>query len=213
MAVPQYALIEYTMRGQVPMSSGRVRTVGNVFHFYNPGVVGIPNMAILIANLDGTIQNAVAALLATQYTGINSLIRDMFREDAPAVVTGSTPINGGGTAGDRLPLSACVCYLIQTPTRGRGRQGRKFFAPIPEADTLLDRLTAARLTAWQGLAGALAVGVTDGSVNTWQPVILSRASLVYTAGVLQSFTAANVTLATVDSNIHNLKRRRDIVSR
>ena len=166
------SVVEITMKGNCAAGGSDVKPVVNVYHFKRTTTSSPFSLANIETAFMTAIGDLVTAALNVDYTEESCHVRAV--DDATDLGLTVAETNPGGGTGDRLQLSDTVMMLLRTNTRGPSYRGRKHFSPIGETDTTEEILSAAGITAWDGVATAIEGGFTDSDGNVWEPYVLSK---------------------------------------
>lgn len=205
---------EVIIRGEATATGGTVKPILNVFHFRRLTNSSPADFVQFLANFTTLFQEPILNTLNSRYNLIQTECRPM---DDPAAATAIQPVNDSaalGNAASAYDLLSAVVYQMKTGFRGRSFKGSKHFSGLDEGQVTGDELTAAAVTAtWDALTAAFVsaiAGISDGSGNTFYPIILSPTlSSIGPTDIPGVFTGADVNGVVLNLTIGTMRRRKE----
>lgn len=210
MAVPgdQLLTAEIIVRGDILAAGSDGQPTWSVFHYRRTGVATPISKSSLKTSFTTSILAPMAACLNESWS--SSLVTIRMLEDPDDPATPFTQVTAGAILADRLPPFVVAFLLKRTNLRRRRHMGSLKLSPLSETDTTdggEDNVNAACLTRLTTLATAMAAVLTDGSGNSWAPVVVSRlwSDLTVVPNVVY---ATQVTSVAPRKNLGTLKSRK-----
>ncbi len=164
--------IELVHTGEIAAGGGNSEKSVNVYHYKRTAfVLPVVKSAVYTA-WKAAIGDKVILALSERYVSQNVKIRIINDPEDKFSLHSFT--DAGAITGESLPSHHCVLLNLQTATRGRYAQGKKFYSPIAEADHEDDVLDASGITLWSTVRTGILAGFTDATGNVWKSHVVSK---------------------------------------